>query len=227
MPKITRTIIFIFLVALAASLSAGTANLPVWHVYAHQVVAFTSLPNQPLPRTNSFASLLPCPPAPLPPSWHVLAALQTDLTRDGAPECTLLVWRPWQDWPIMQWSDTPSPIAANRDAHGDSAHIILLEAPNPQCLIPNTPYREIWAGSALALPILQIAVGDVDGDGWQELVALEGDYATGRYGPARYVAVWRWNGFGFTLVWRSPVGRSVALALADLENDGVLEILVR
>jgi hypothetical protein len=229
MPKITRNITFIFLVALSASLSTGAAHLFVWHVYTHHADTFIPLPNQPAPMTDQPTHSPTCQPATLPPSWHVLAALQTDLTHDGAPECTLLVWRPWQDWPIMQWSDTPSPIANNRDAHGDSAHIILIEyrISNIESRIPNPQYREIWAGSALALPILRIAVGDVDGDGWEELVVLEGDYVTGRYGPARHVAVWRWNGFGFTLVWRSSPGRFVALALVDLENDGVVEILVR
>jgi hypothetical protein len=125
----------------------------------------------------------------------------------------------------MRWSDTASPIAANRDARGDSAHVILVEPP----ALGGQPsaYRELWAGSALAVPIIQIAAGDVDGDGRNELIALEGDYATGRYGPARHVAVWRWNGFGFGLEGRSAPGRFVALALADLDDDGIVEILVR
>lgn len=121
----------------------------------------------------------------------------------------------------MRWSDTPSPIAANHDAAGYSAHIILV--------VPDVRhgYRELWAGSALAVPILQIAAGDVDGDGRRELVALEGDYITGREGPPRTVAIWHWNGFGFTLDWRSPPGRFTALLLSDLDGDDRPEILVR
>jgi hypothetical protein len=125
----------------------------------------------------------------------------------------------------MQWSDTVSPIAANRDAQGDSAHIVLAQ-PIPASDQPAT-YRELWAGSSLAVPIVQVAAGDVDGDRRVELVALEGDYATGRDGPARHVAVWRWNGFGFTLQWRSPSGHFTALALTDLNRDGAVDILVR
>ena len=49
-------------------------------------------------------------------------------------------------------------------------------------------------------------MGDVDGDGRNEVVTLEGDYATGRSGPATHVNVWRWSGFGFTLEYRSPPG---------------------
>lgn len=218
MPQIARTATLIILITLVASLSASATSLPGWQAYAFR--AGTFIPVQ----MGEWANPQICPFAGLPPSWHVLTALQADLTRDGRPECALLVWRPWEDWPIMRWSDTPSPIAANRDAHGDSAHIILIE---PTADSGRRPYREIWAGSALAVPIVQIAAGDVNGDGLDELVALEGDYTSGRYGPARHVAVWRWNGFGFTLDWRGPREHLVALALADLDGDGVVEILVR
>lgn len=223
MSQISRTFIIVLPIALIATLGARTANIDAWRVYNYQAGTFTRLPSPhfsphfPLAGAGS-AVRQTCPPPDMPPTWQVLNALHTDLTRDGAAECTLLVWRPWQDWAIMRWSDTPSPIAAHRDAHGDSAHIVLIE--------PST-YRELWAGSALALPIIQIAAGDVDGDGGEELVALEGDYVTGRDGPALHVAVWRWNGFGFTLAWRSRPDRLDALALADLEKDGTPEILVR
>lgn len=220
MPRVARTAIFIILIALAAGLNASAAALPNWHAYTYRDGAFLPLPMAKGPNgpMGTATALQICRLADWPPSWHLLAALHSDLTHDGAPECVLLVWRPWQDWPIMQWSDTPSPIAAHRDARGDSAHVILIEP---------SEYRELWAGSALATPIIQIAAGDVDGDGRNELVALEGDYASGRYGPARHVAVWSWNGFGFTLGWRGPPAHLVALTLADLDGDGAAEILVR
>ncbi len=222
----TRALTLITLIALTAAL---TASPPTWRTYTYQADTFVPLPFRfasgtevtPSPSTLLRGPRSPsCPNILAPPFWHVRAALQADLTRDGLPECVLLVWRPWEDWPIIKWSDTPSPITANRDARGDSSHIILIE-PKPG----GDGYRELWAGSALALPITHIAAGDVDGDGWNELVALEGDYVSGRYGSARHVAVWRWNGFGFTLGWRGPPGRFVALALADLDGDGVVEIL--
>jgi len=219
-------------IILVASLGASASGVPAWLVYVHRGGAFVRL-NQTyeVPIDHIFQPER-CSPVELPVSWHVLMALHADVTRDGEPECVLLVWRPWQDWPIMRWSDTPSPIAANQDAQGDSAHIILIEptaSGRPQTADgqPRSTYRELWAGSALAVPITQIAVGDVDGDGWMELVALEGDYATGRYGPARHVAAWRWNGFGFTLDWRSPPDRFVTLALADLDGNEGVEILTR
>jgi hypothetical protein len=54
---------------------------------------------------------------------------------------------------------------------------------------------------AVADPIRKVELGDVDGDGVQELVVLE------EQGNDRAVTVWRWHGWGFSLAWRSPPGR--------------------
>lgn len=76
-------------------------------------------------------------------------------------------------------------------------------------------------------PLLALVVGDVDGDGRSEVVTLEGDYRTGRDGPAAHVDVWRWSGFGFTLEYRLPPGTFRELCLTDGDNDGILDIAIR
>ncbi len=62
-------------------------------------------------------------------------------------------------------------------------------------------YRTLWGGSAVADPILEVELGDLDGDGVQELVVLEG-----AEGGRSAVTVWRWHGWGFSLLWRGPAG---------------------
>lgn len=191
----------------------GSALLTPWQVYTFRDGSFTLLPASPL------LPVLPSPPPPsTPPAWHVTGSALADVTGDGAPEWVLLVWRTWRDWPIQRWSPVVSPIAGFHDAAGDSCHLILLDPRDG---------REIWAGSALPVPFLALAVGDVDGDGWNEVVTLEGDYAAGRDGPAGRVDVWRWNGFGFTLMWRSPPASLRQIRLTDVDNSGILDIAVR
>jgi hypothetical protein len=146
----------------------------------------------------------------------VVASVLADVTGDGAPEWALLVWRPWQDWPIQRWSAAPSPIAGYRDASGQSCHLVLIDPRDGS---------EIWAGSALPAPFLALAVEDVDGDGANELFTLEGSYANGREGPGSRVDVWRWNGFGFTLQWRSPPGVYPMDCLSDADRCGLRDCL--
>jgi hypothetical protein len=200
-----------------------SAPLAPWEFYTFHDDSFTLLIPSVPPASFSPPPLIPlspCLPHPplIPSTWHVTASALADVTGDTTPEWALLVWRPWRDWPIQRWSSAPSPIADFHDAAGDSCHLILLDPRDG---------GEIWAGSALPAPLLALAVGDVDGDGRNEVVTLEGDYATGRSGPATRVDVWRWNGFGFTLEWRSPPSTLRELRLTDADNSGILDIAVR
>jgi hypothetical protein len=173
----------------------------------------------------------PALPDDLPGSWDVRNALDADFTGDDIAELALLVWRPWRDWPFMRWSKGPSPIADFHDEQGDSCHIILID-PNPggksserSLTLYKHSYREIWAGSALPVPLVQIAAGDVNGDGLVDLVALEGDYESGRDGAGHCVSIWQWNGFGFTMEWRSEPGCFAGLAVQDVNNDEIIDII--
>jgi hypothetical protein len=76
-------------------------------------------------------------------------------------------------------------------------------------------YRELWGGSPVHAPILEVELGDLDGDGLEELAAIEAPIDD----SARYVTVWRWHGWGFSLVWRSPPGEYHDLILLPAEKE--------
>jgi hypothetical protein len=202
------------LLLIALALLPGAAPMLPWQFYA--------LDGERLVRVSRPAAALVAPTAegrpPTPPDWEVTGAALADVTGDGAAEWVLLLWRPWRDWPIQRWSSLPSPIAGAHDAAGMSCHLALLDPADG---------REIWVGSALPAPLSALAVGDVDGDGTDEVVTLEGRYPAGRTAPATHVDVWAWNGFGFTLRARSPVGTWRQLALAQNPVLGREDIAVR
>jgi hypothetical protein len=200
----------------SVALLSCAVPLPAWQVYAFRDGDFVLLPDTHELVPISF-SAGQAPPAP-PPDWRVTAATLADATGDGRPEWVLLVRRPWRDWPIQAWVHVPSPIAGFHDVAGNSCHLILLDPESG---------REIWAGSALPAPLLALAVGDVDGDGVNEVVTLEGDYDTGWDDPAGHVDVWQWNGFGFSLEWRSPAGAFHQLSLTSTDSEDILSIAVR
>ena len=116
-----------------------------------------------------------------PPEWRVVDAALGDPNDDGRGEVFLAFWRP--DGPDLVGSH-PFIVGYRRGA-----------------------YRVLWGGSAVEDPILEADLGDVDGNGVQELVVLA-ERAEGRV-----VGVWHWYGWGFSEVWRSPPGRYRDLVL--------------
>ena len=149
-----------------------------------------------------------------PPDWQVKQALVTDLNGDGLPELALLVWRPFQPWPVDSYLPHGGRIADHQDRRGQSCHLVLIGW-------LGTEFGELWAGSALARPLRSITAADMDGDGMQELVVLESRYNDPGFLPARSLAVWRWNGFGFDLLARRE-GRFHRLEVLQFPAGAVL-----
>jgi hypothetical protein len=75
-------------------------------------------------------------------------------------------------------------------------------------------YRLLWGGSAVSNPLFEVELGDLDGDGRDELSAIEAS----ENGASRYVTVWRWNGWGFSLHWRSAAGEYHDLTILPAEG---------
>lgn len=125
-----------------------------------------------------------------PPSWRVTEAISADLNRDGKNELVMVVWRPHKVWPIDAFLPSGGRIADFHDETGLSCHLILVGW-------DGSKYRELWAGSSLIAPVFNIRAADLDGDGNQELVAIEGKYDN-KNKPGD-LTVWEWSGFGFRL----------------------------
>ena len=151
-----------------------------------------------------------------PPEWSISQAALTDLNQDGQLEATLLVWREFRPWPVDAWLPHGGRIASFHDAQNQSCHIILIG-------YSRGAYRELWAGSALADPIVSFAAADLDGDGVQELATLEGSYTTHRSGIAHILKIWRWNFFGFNAV--SSIEGTFHQVALSIGSEGSLFVL--
>jgi poly-gamma-glutamate synthesis protein (capsule biosynthesis protein) len=79
----------------------------------------------------------------------------------------------------------------------------------------NGNFRILWGGSAVSDPILEIDLEDLNGDGLEELVVIEKsiDHNT------EYLAIWRWHGWGFSLVWRSQPGNYEDLTIIPASKN--------
>lgn len=149
-----------------------------------------------------------------PVAWDVREARLTDLNRDGAIEISLLLWRDFAPWPIDAYLPSPGRISAFHDPAGRSCHLVLIGWRHNR-------FEELWAGSALSRPLMAFEEADLDGDGDDELAALEGSYGDPS-GVGRTVSVWEWNGFGFTLVARTREGRFSGLSVLEAPGSGAV-----
>jgi hypothetical protein len=141
-----------------------------------------------------------------PPAWDVTMVQMADLNWDGRPEVVMSVWRPFRPWPVDAWFPHGGRIAGFHDARNRSCHIILWGW-------GGTRFRELWAGSAMAEPVLGFFAADWDNDGRDELMTLESAYELPAQGRA--VALWEWNGFGFSLMGRRNTGIGRFVLLVD------------
>jgi hypothetical protein len=123
-----------------------------------------------------------------PPDWRVVDLALGDPNDDGRGEVLIAL-------------NKPSP-----DGSGETSHPFVLG-------YRGGIYKILWGGSSVSDPILEVELGDLDGDGVQELVVLE----------ESSVSMWRWHGWGFSLLWRSPKGNYQNLTLVTHEaEDGAL-----
>ncbi len=142
-----------------------------------------------------------------PQNWQVKEVVRGDLNHDGINEFGLLVWRPFKPWPIDKFLPYPGRIANFHNENGLSCHLILIGWDGDK-------YRELWAGSSLADPISQLEIVDIDQNGDNELIAIEGTYENPDVGN---LTIWKWQGFGFTLLNRLE-GKFSAFSMENIGN---------
>lgn len=163
-------------------------------------------------RVGSCAENTTISPWQSPPGWEVREVLVSDLNRDSEEEITLLVWRSFKPWPVDRFMPSAGRIDTFHDNNDMSCHLILIG-------LRDGKIKELWAGSAMSEPIKELRAVDLDGDGLQELVALE--YAYNGNSRKASITVWEWYGFGFSLQARQD-GRFSSLLVLPAEQGKLL-----
>lgn len=67
----------------------------------------------------------------------------------------------------------------------------------------NNEWKPKWQSSNLEKPNCEFAVADIDADTKNDLVVIEGNYDDWPVCKGEYIAIWKWNGWGFSNEYRS------------------------
>jgi poly-gamma-glutamate synthesis protein (capsule biosynthesis protein) len=222
----------------------GVQALPVWAGIRPHLWPAAEAPTRlqtilpPPPRLSFACDPAACTPVELPPAAQSgrFYGGQIDLTGDGVAETVRLegeavvvyagdtaVWRSPADWRVLD--------VALGDPNDDGRYEMMLaiwradgggyERSQPYMVgYRGVRYDLLWGGRPVGDPIQELALGDVDGDGIEELIVIE-ELADG---SAQAISVWQWEGWTFGLQWRSTHDEPDRRYQNLLFADGVLSV---
>lgn len=124
-----------------------------------------------------------------PSEWWIDDFVIADSTNDGFLNLNLSLWK--------------------RGNYGSSKPFWVKEndmSIKNHFFVYNKDLKLIWGSSNLDKPNCEFIIKDIDEDLKNELVVIEGEYAKNRQCNGNYIAVWRWNGWGFSNERRSKEG---------------------
>ena len=127
-----------------------------------------------------------------PSDWWIDDFVLADSNNDGVTDINLSVWKPGDFGPSK-------PFWIKENDMSIKNHFFVFD-------LVRGVMNPIWQSSNLAVPNCGFTFADIDGDGKDDLVTIEGDYSQKFECKGNYVAVWKWNGWGFSNEWRSEQG---------------------
>lgn len=145
-----------------------------------------------------------------PGEWWIDDFILADSNNDGVVDINLSLWKAGN-------FGSSKPFWIEEDDISIKNHFFVLD-------YINGVVKQIWGSSSLAEPNCEFKIADVDYDGKNDLVVVEGDYLQKPKCTGNYVAVWKWNDWGFSNEWRSDKGNFTNLEIEKI--DGKIYILV-
>lgn len=145
-----------------------------------------------------------------PALWQVDNFFLADSNNDGKKEINLSVWKKGN-----YGSSKPFWVKENDQSIRNHFFVFLLK---------NGQVKPIWQSSNLTRPNCEFIFADANNDSKNELIVLEGDYQE-KNCRGQYLAVWQWNGWGYTNQWRSQLGnfRNLDFKKVKADNEIIVE----
>ncbi|HOW13036.1 MAG TPA: CapA family protein [Candidatus Pacearchaeota archaeon] len=140
-------------------------------------------------------------------NWWIDDFNFNDSNNDGIVDINLSLWKPGN-------FGKSKPFWVEENDMSIKNHFFILN------LIGNS-IKEVWGSSNLSNPNCEFKFADIDNDKENELIVVEGDYLEEKCN-GNFVAVWKWNGWGFSNEWRSEKGNFSNLEIEKINNKNYI-----
>lgn len=142
--------------------------------------------------------------------WWIEDFALADANNDGTMDLNLSLWKAGN-------FGTSQPFWITENDQSVKNHFFVLD-------FLHGTFQTIWGSSNLRAPNCEFKIEDTDGDGKNDLVVIEGDYAQAPACRGDHVAVWKWNGWGFANEWRSAPGQYFNLEVEKINGKGYIAV---
>lgn len=139
-----------------------------------------------------------------PKDWWIDNFVLADSTNDGVIDINLSVWK------SGSYGDF-KPFWIKEEDLSVKNHFFIFN-------LRDKKIKPVWQSSNLVDQNQELTIAGVDDDNGNELVVIEKDYLVKGERKDNYIAVWKWNGWGFTNEWRSEKGNFCNLEIEKIDG---------
>jgi len=123
--------------------------------------------------------------------WWIDSFVFADATHDGKSNLVLSLWKSGN-------YGSSQPFWEEENDSSVKNHLFVLEY--------DDLFKMVWGSSNLSVPNCKFIFSDINNDNLQELLVIEGEYKDDFSCSGKYLAVWKWQEWGFYNEWRSESG---------------------
>jgi len=143
-----------------------------------------------------------------PNDWWIDNFILADSNNDGVLDINLSLWKAGS-------FGSSKPFWIEKNDMSVKNHFFVLD-------LLNGAIKQIWGSSNLSEPNCEFKITDIDDDGKNDLVVIEGDYSQKPKCTGNYIAVWKWNNWGFSNEWRSEKGVFSNLEIEKIDKKNYI-----
>jgi poly-gamma-glutamate synthesis protein (capsule biosynthesis protein) len=146
-------------------------------------------------------------------NWWIDDFVLADSNNDGIVDINLSLWKSGN-------FSTSKPFWVKENDMSIKNHFFVLD-------FIGGAMKQVWGSSNLGEPNCEFQITDIDNDGKNDLIVIEGDYSQKPKCNGNYLAVWKWNDWGFSNEWRSEKGDFLNLEIEKIDEKSYIVVDTR